>query len=445
MFYDNNSHFRRADTVRHARTIALLFILLSIGATKTQAQDPIASDKYFYSDINPYYKSDHVNNLTNYLVKQCTWYVWGRCAKAGWKPSDANGNIFAGYARDYFKNVKNGNGTGIKPRLGAIMCLPNLSKFGHIAYVTKVIDDDNWETDEYNSLDDSKYHHEKVHRNPNGTISDADINHSQDLDGFLYPPIDINKDIIQTVQKTPNVAAIITQGGVGAVWMVIGGVRNGKWTRTSQIQSLIKGGESYKLYTMTRELGTKVGGRPFHDDGLGDNFYIPLENDSERSKREIIGINAPWNPRPRRVTILKSSSKLYVNAVAAALKSKRLRRAMPRIKRIVSVDLDGSGSETILIEATTRRFDSVGESGKTPGKYSCILIGKMQSGTLKTSVLVGAFGGESIYELSNVLDLNGDGKMELIIGGQGYEGGGIDIFSFVNGKWKSVLSAGEGV
>lgn len=46
----------------------------------------------------------------------------------------------------------------------------------------------------------------------------------------------------------------------------------------------------------------------------------------------------------------------------------------------------------------------------------------------------------SIYEITSVADLNGDGKIEIIIGGQySYGGNSTEVFEFANNKPKSIL------
>jgi hypothetical protein len=48
------------------------------------------------------------------------------------------------------------------------------------------------------------------------------------------------------------------------------------------------------------------------------------------------------------------------------------------------------------------------------------------------------------YEVAAVLDLNGDGQMEVIVHGGYYEGSGSDVFRLIGNKVDNVFGCGCG-
>lgn len=164
--------------------IALCAILVSSGSM-ARAQNPSPNDPLFYSIKNPYYKYDHDNNKTDFLVKECTWFVWGRCAKAGWIVNTTLG------ADKFLSTVTNGSGTGMEPRVGAIECSKSESKTGtvyHVAYVTSVENSNKWTIEQFNVIHKS-YSTGVVTRNQSDPTALRGGGFSAfTLLGFIYPP-----------------------------------------------------------------------------------------------------------------------------------------------------------------------------------------------------------------------------------------------------------------
>jgi len=129
-----------------------------------------------------------------------------------------------------------------------------------------------------------------------------------------------------------------------------------------------------------------------------------------------------------------------------------------RITRILRVDLDGDGEEEILISATNyfaedksdhsaAPFPEAPIESPRPGSYSIVILRRVVDGDVQTKLVAGelyskadASNAPNIYKIAAVLDLNGDGKLEVIVHSFYYEGGQTTIYRCQPNKIKAVLS-----
>ena len=210
----------------------------------------------------------------------------------------------------------------------------------------------------------------------------------------------------------------------------------------------LKGGEQYRVYSVTECLGTCVGGK-VHVEPPGDTQCVDLKP-SHLGEPEILGICGDWDALPRKPKIQSTSQKVYQDAVGAVLDSKGLSGAKVNVTQVIRVDLDGDGQEEVLVSAKTPRRNYP-EPDSQKNDYSLVLLRKIVAGKTKTFVLCGeyypkfvSFNAPNVYKVAAVLDFNGDGVMEVAVSWSYYEGGGIDIYSVQNGKVDQVLSGGSG-
>lgn len=231
---------------------------------------------------------------------------------------------------------------------------------------------------------------------------------------------------------------------------LLGGTLKGKWLKTETVVSMLKGGEKYRVYKMTSATGDATGERPA---SMGvpceDSFQIKFTPSMEGSE-SVLAIGGDWNALPRVPTLLSTSDAVYRKAVADLLRSKGITRPEVKIGRIVRVDLEGDGVDEVLVNAT--RY----EGGLTPnsrrGDYSVVFLRKIIRGRVQTIVVDGEFyprgkqfNAPNEYTLDGVLDVNGDGVMEIIVESKYYEGGATSVFRLIGNKVGAALVCGCGV
>ena len=236
-----------------------------------------------------------------------------------------------------------------------------------------------------------------------------------------------------------------------------GGSSGGKWVTPEKAAKSMKGRTSYRVFGLTKEVGKATGGKPKSvEEVCADTLTVPL---SSKPEDGVIALSAPWNALPRKPRIADPTEQVYVEAVGDFLKARGNSDPKVRITRVLRVDLDGDGEDEALISATNYFTKDGGVSMDTPapGSYSIVLLQRVVAGKGQTEFVAGElyprdessgpedeFGPPNVYEISAVLDLNGDGKLEIIVHSQYYEGGATMIYDCSGGKCKEVLSVSCG-
>lgn len=150
--------------------------------------------------------------------------------------------------------------------------------------------------------------------------------------------------------------------------------------------------------------------------------------------------------RPRTPQILANNHATYTSILAKYLAKAGLAKAKPRITLLVKVDLDGDRTDEVLIEARSRDDLDQGITNPTARDYSLVLLRSVRNAKAVETVLALDRGDNSqLNRLRAIADLDGDGRMEVITSGKGYEWSNARLFSYAKGAAKKVLENGEGL
>jgi hypothetical protein len=163
---------------------------------------------------------------------------------------------------------------------------------------------------------------------------------------------------------------------------------------------------------------------------------------------------AKWDPAPRKAVKIANTNAIYNTIVQNFLRSKGIRSPTISIDQIYRIDLDGDGTEEVLISAT--RYAKGMMDGQTIGDYSFTLLRSVREGRPVDHLLEGEFFSKrppedhwppNVFAIDAVADLNGDGKMEIMVSSSYYEGGSNLVYEFSGGKPLAVkeLAAGCGL
>ena len=232
---------------------------------------------------------------------------------------------------------------------------------------------------------------------------------------------------------------------------LFGGSADGKWIKAEKAAKSMKGRTSFRVFGLTQEVGKATADKPKSvEEVCPDTLTVSL---SSQPKEGVIALSAPWNALPRKPQIADPTQQVYVDAVREFLEARRMSDPKVKITRILRVDLDGDGEDEVLINATNY-FTEDGDvpmDTAAPGSYSIVLLRRVVAGKVQTEFVAGELyvkdesSASNLYEIPGVLDLNGDGKLEVIVHSHYYEGSETTIYDCSGGKCKAVLSVACGL
>jgi hypothetical protein len=238
---------------------------------------------------------------------------------------------------------------------------------------------------------------------------------------------------------------------------LFGATANGRWIKSKEAVKLFTDEITYRIYGLTESFGEAKGGKPkpSEEEVCSDVLTVELSPTPEKG---AIALAASWNALPRKPQTTDPTQKVYVDAVRDFLQTKGIKQPTVKIENITRVDLDGDGEEEALISATNYFQKEEGVPMRSPaGSYSMVLLRRVVAGKVETQLVEGEFypkayasddanfNAPNAYKVIAVLDLDGDGKMEVVVESQYYEGGATTIYRCDPKKIEELLSVSCGV
>lgn len=230
------------------------------------------------------------------------------------------------------------------------------------------------------------------------------------------------------------------------------GASNGqKWLNSEQAAKDFKPGTTFRLFTLGQEVGTAKALKAEPDLEICPEVRIVTFTAGPTTG--TIGLAAPWNALPRPVRRMDTSQAVYRKAIAEFLARRGMRDPKVKITQIIRADLDGDGEDEVLISATNYQGDE--ESAPTEsraGDYSFVLLRQVRAGKVETKLLDGEFyqkdknfNAPNVHRVEAILDLDGDGKMELVLTSNYYEGGTTTVYRYTPASVKKLVEVSCGV
>ena len=232
---------------------------------------------------------------------------------------------------------------------------------------------------------------------------------------------------------------------------LIGAIQSGKWIEPTDATNSVKSGAKLPVYGVTGTVGNvAVVKLDTRNEPCPDRPIVKLN--PRKVKQGTVAFAANWNPLPRKPKLVDVKQKQHVDVVREFLRQRGLRDPIVNISQIVSVDLDADGKEEFVISATHYKDGDEIPDEATANTYSFVMVERFVDGKPKAELVDGEFYPEAKgdmppnkFEIAALLDLNGDGKIDIVLRSAYYEGDEISVYEYQPTGAKKVLSVGCGL
>lgn len=209
-----------------------------------------------------------------------------------------------------------------------------------------------------------------------------------------------------------------------------------EWVSAGDAGTLpVSGGEDYQIAVIGLEATTTGGPQTEVCDPLL-NIGVTLDNENllgEWPGPYGVAISAPWDLQPHLFEVFEDDG-TYAAIASGLLSTRGLNVPEPVIKQLFRTDLEGDGTNEILVVAE----DLAGGFLPEVGDYSIIFMQKVVAGGVETAILgdsvitdpEGAF--NVAFSYGAVADLSGNGQMDLVIDTAYFEGLGVEVWEYVD-------------
>lgn len=208
-------------------------------------------------------------------------------------------------------------------------------------------------------------------------------------------------------------------------------------------------GDEFQIVGLADAITTAVGqpgvdctpvGNPLVDLGL---------READKLAPESIGMIGVGDPQPRPVELLDPSA--YTDETVEFLASQGIDDPNPQVSQAVRSDIDGDGAAEVVVVA--ERISDAVSWRAAPGDYGVAFLRRVVGGEVRATAIAvwsvdpaAQFPSNLAYRVQAIADLNGDGRMEIVIGARSWEWSSTAVHELrSDGSIPEVLSVGCGV
>jgi hypothetical protein len=231
---------------------------------------------------------------------------------------------------------------------------------------------------------------------------------------------------------------------------LIGGAENGKWVESEKATKSVKAGAKLQVCGVAGAVGSAtIVKLDTAGEACPDRPMVRLN--PKKVKQGAIAFATKHNPLPRKPQIVDVKEKKYVDLVRQFLRERGLKDPVVQITQAVQIDLDGDGQDEVVISATHYKNGDEIPDEATPNTYSFVMVARLAQG--KNELVAGEFYPQpkpdaappNKFEIAAILDLNGDGKIDIVVRSRYYEGDEVSVYETKSSGFEKALSVGCGL
>ena len=274
----------------------------------------------------------------------------------------------------------------------------------------------------------------------NGLVADGVVG-PKTWDKLFTPGIRLGPDAV----SQSNRQSILTNGSS----LVVGGFLGDRWISNKEFGS-IPGELYFDRYSARGWIGGAINTPGTRSNGAATNCWdsmtVTLSPSAPQDSRPSVALFATFDPQPRSSEVVTEVSDELRTMVAAWLAQKGMPQATIRIIQMVRADLDGDGSVEELISAAWRVSEL--STRASAGDYSVVLLRRANAPA--PLEIIGEYypvaddtTSSSQYAVAALLDLNGDGWLEILLSGSAFESWWMQVY-VIDTNWQPNLVLAEG-
>ena len=243
-------------------------------------------------------------------------------------------------------------------------------------------------------------------------------------------------------ESIPAPSAIIAkvEGGPNS-FLLVGGSQNGNWVNAMEVAEDLAVNTSYQINSAF-DFQDWAAGQDLFYEGICDQYYVTVD---PLPAGNAVGVSGEWAVQPRTPVEIPIDTEIYLQAITAWQIEQAPSMPIPLIDKIWKIDVEGNGTDEVFINGT-RYAEPTGHNVE-PRDYSVVLMRTVSGSDLVTIELIGDYYKEEAvnqfpltYNLEFIGDLNGDGRMEVVVGISRWEGSGVMVFEIDGAEVELVLS-----
>lgn len=235
---------------------------------------------------------------------------------------------------------------------------------------------------------------------------------------------------------------------------LIGGSNGQQWFAANEFAGELTGEEVYNTYNISGYTGIRECLAVESEEG-SEPFCEMVMIGYEYGEEDVIALNASWDGMPRKPVAQTGNNSIYEDVIRELLAEYGLEDPDIEIRQNYRIDFEGDGvDEVILYAENKRKSDTEWDYGESKGCFSLLVLRKIVGGEVKNYVIYDDvhaddydpdsldFRHRLLFSAVGFVDVNGDGKMELVGSWRYYEGLLYDVFEITDEGVKQVIVNG---